>query len=76
MPIKKRKSIPKPKVASKVDQRFEVPGPALEGLLKEQNRLASDAAWANDSVQAAIHEDAAEALRERIQDGELYEVDF
>lgn len=76
MPIKKRTNIPKAEPTVNVWSEYNQPGRPIELLIKEHDRLASDAAWDGDNVRAKHHEDIANRFRERLAEGELYDVDF
>jgi hypothetical protein len=76
MPIKKRTSIPVPKVVTKSVGHFVTPGLSLESLLREANQRESDAAWSDEHELAKKQRAIADNLRTRIEAGELYEVDF
>jgi hypothetical protein len=78
MPIIKRRSIPNVNVQRGTAGRrldpYELPGRPLVDILKEYDKQASDAAWAEKHDEAAIWQAKAATLRVRIEAGELYEV--
>lgn len=77
MPIKKRRNIPKaPLPASKNFLTSKPPGPSLESLVREHDKLASDAAWEGDFAKADYHQEQADSYRQRLANGEIWEVSF
>jgi hypothetical protein len=76
MPIKKRTNVPK--VPSQPHPSHGKPNHdnliPLEYVLKEHNRKASDAAWDGDEDMAVFHEEQAAEIRQRIAEGEVWEI--
>lgn len=78
MPIVKRITLPpvKHRRPSRVEP-YQQPGRPLVDILRELDRKVSDYDWAGDNEAEADNlRYQAEAIRERIEAGELYEVDF
>lgn len=76
MPIKKRSTLPKPKGRGRPSGEFRTPGRALQDLVKEHDKAASDLAWDGRIAEADQHQAKANEYRERIMNGELWEPDF
>jgi len=79
MPIKKRKSVPKePAHPVRVPSDMVSAAPEnlvpLERVLKQHDQAASDAVWDGDEEAAEFHEEQAAAIRQRIAEGEVWEV--
>ena len=66
--------MPRPKPAA--DEPYILPGRPLEELRKEALIKASDADWVGDTATARKHDAEAAALQSRIDEGELYDVNF
>lgn len=75
MVIKKRRNLPTP-APVEIWTEFKPPGRPLEALIKEHDRLASDYDWQGEPDKAAFHQDIANRFRQRLADGELYDVEF
>lgn len=78
MPIRKRTSIPKQdrKPRAQAFDPYTTPGIPIENLIKKYDKEASDAAWEGDDKQAERSQKLANHYRERLADGELYEIEF
>ena len=78
MPITKRRHLPPPPpMRTRVKaEPFREPGRPLGDLVREYDRKASDASWAGDIGEADRYTALANDCRNRLQAGELYEVDF
>lgn len=76
MPIIKRTTLPPVVFRQPGDFPFQKPGRPLTEVYKELRKKASDAAWAGDIAQGDFFDAQANAVKKRIDDGELYEVDF
>ena len=77
MPIKKRTNPPPPKVKPSQDaHQAQPPGPSIESLIKEYDKLASDANWEGDFFSGDAYQKKADDYRKRLADGELWEVSF
>ena len=74
MPIKKRTSLPLP--PTRKIEPYKLPGKPLSEVLRHYDREASDAAWSGATEKAERYTARANDVRNRLQAGELYEVDF
>lgn len=76
MPIIKRTTLPPVVLRQPGDFPFRKPGRPLAEVYKELRRKASDAAWGGDEAEGKRLDEQADEVKRRIEDGELYEVDF
>lgn len=76
MPIKRRSNLPPVAKPPQGDYPFRQPGKPLVEIYRAICNAASNAAWDGNREEADKLEKQAAIIKQRIDDGELYEVDF
>ena len=72
--MRRKDTLPKRKVTQPPKAEFRYPGRPLHELVKEYDQRASDEAWEGNTKEADRLQSIANEYRERLANGELYEV--